>query len=153
MRIVYRVLAYLICALVAVQAAAHAWASAGLSAYIFGGGSIDPTSETPPPIPEFAGIIVHGMNGMYVIPTVGLALLIVSFFTKARRAVTFAAVILLLIVLQVALGVFGHGLTFLALLHGLNAVVLFGVALTAGTVVPRGAPVASRTAQPVGHTV
>lgn len=137
MRTAYRVLAFLICALVAVQAAAHAWASAGLSAYIFGGGAIDMNSEAPPPVPEFAGIIIHGMNGMYVIPLVTLALLIVSFFVKSRRAVIFAVVLLALVVLQVTLGVLGHSVTFLALLHGLNALAIFGTALTAGRMMGR----------------
>lgn len=133
----YRVLAYVICALVAVQAAMHAWASAGLSAYIFGGGAIDVNSETPPPVPEFAGIIVHGMNGMYVIPAVALLLLIIAFLAKTPRAVMFAAIVLVLVILQVTLGVMSHGVTGLALLHGLNALAIFGVALVAARTVGR----------------
>lgn len=137
MRTTYRVLAYVICGLVAVQAAMHAWASAGINAYIIGGGVIDVTSDAPPPVPEFAGIIIHAMNGMYVIPLVALVLLIVSFFTKVRRAVLFGAIVLALVVLQVTLGLFGHDITFLALLHGINALLLFGTAFYAATVVAR----------------
>lgn len=137
----YRVLAYVICALVAVQAAAHAWASAGLSAYIFGGGSIDPSpSAPPPPVPEFLGIIIHGMNGMYVIPAVALVLLIVGFLAKTPRAVMLAATVLVLVIVQVVLGLLSHGITGLALLHGLNALAIFATALigalTVGRVVP-----------------
>lgn len=153
MRTAYRVLAYLICALVAVQAAMHAWASAGLTSYIFGGGVIDMNSEAPPPVPEFAGIIVHGMNGMYVIPLVTLSLLVVSFFTKNRRAVIFAAVLLVLVVLQVTLGLLGHGITFLALLHGLNALAIFGTAITAGRLIGRAPQTSAPTAQPMAHAV
>ncbi|WCM56485.1 hypothetical protein [Microbacterium sp. EF45047] len=153
MRTAYRVLAYLVCALVAVQAASHAWASAGLAAYIFGGGTIDPSAAAPPPVPEFLGLMIHGMNGMYVIPLVSIVLLILSFFVKAPKAVAFAVAIVLLVGLQVTLGILGHGLTFLALLHGLNALVLFGTALTAGTVVGRRPLVERAAAEPVSATV
>lgn len=37
----YRFLAYLICALVGVQAASHAWGSAGIGKYVADGGVID----------------------------------------------------------------------------------------------------------------
>lgn len=143
---VYRVLAYVICALVMVQAAVHAWASAGLSAYIFGGGTIDPTGSAPPPVPEFAGIIIHGINGQYIIPLVAVLLLIFAFLTKAPRAVAFAGTVLGLVVLQVLLGLFAHGVTFLALLHGLNALALFAVALIAALTVGRVSAAERRTA-------
>lgn len=132
MRLTYRIIAYVISALVALQAASHAWASAGISLYLSEGGALDMTADGPPPFPEFAGIIIHGMNGMYVIPLVALALLIVSFFAKVPHGVTYAAVVLGLVVLQVVLGLFGHGLPFLAFLHGVNALLIFGTALIAG---------------------
>lgn len=133
----YRVLAYVICALVAVQAAMHAWASAGISAFIMSGGSFDMNSDAPPPVPEFLGIIVHGMNGMYVVPLVAIVLLIVAFLAKTPRAVAFAATIVVLVALQITLGLMAHGLTFLALLHGLNALAIFGTALVAARSVGR----------------
>lgn len=127
----YRILAYAICALVALQAAMHAWSSAGLAKYIAGGGTLDMTSDAPPPVPEFTGIIVHAMNGMYVIPIVALALLVVAFLSRARGAVGYAAIILVLVVVQVALGFLRHEMTSMALLHGLNALLLFGCAFAA----------------------
>lgn len=130
MRTLYRVLAYLVAALVIVQAAMHAWASAGIAAYLGAGGTIDETAM--PDFPEFVGIIVHGMNGMYVIPLVALALLVVSFFAKVPGGTMWAAIVLGLVVLQVTLGLLGHELTFLALLHGVNALLLFGSAAFAG---------------------
>ncbi|UNK69573.1 hypothetical protein [Microbacterium sp. H1-D42] len=133
----YRVLAYIICALVAVQAAAHAWASAGLSAYIFAGGAID--LSAPPAIPEFLGIMVHGMNGMYVIPLVAIALLVVAFLAKTPKAVPLAVTVVVLVALQITLGMLSHSVTFLALLHGLNALLLFGTALVAARTVGRSA--------------
>lgn len=137
MRIAYQVLAFIVCALVAVQAATHAWASAGIGAFILGGGVIDLTSDAPPPFPEFAGIIIHGMNGMYVIPLVALVLLVVSFFAKVRHGILFAAIVFVLVIVQVTLGLLSHDVTSLALLHGANAILLFGVAFWSGSVVAR----------------
>lgn len=45
MSTVYRSLALLICALVALQAAAHAWASAGLVNFLAAGGTLDMNSS------------------------------------------------------------------------------------------------------------
>lgn len=133
MRIVYRIISFTICALVALQAASHAWASAGLGLYIAEGGVIDASAqEGPPPFPEALGFMIHGMNGMYAIPTLALLLLIVSFFAKIRRGTAFAVGVLALVALQVTLGLLGHGMALLGLLHGLNALLLFTTALLAG---------------------
>ncbi|MDF2554909.1 MAG: hypothetical protein K0R60_804, partial [Microbacterium sp.] len=61
-----------------------------------------------------------------------LALLIVSFFAKVPRGVAFAVGVLVLVVLQVTLGLLGHGIPFLGFLHGMNALLLFAAALIAG---------------------
>lgn len=132
MRATYRVISFIICALVAVQAAAHAWASAGLALYISEGGVIDMTSDGPPPFPEVMGFIVHSMNGMFVIPILAIVLVIISFFAKIPKGTLWAVIVLVVVLLQVTLGIFGHGITFLGLLHGINALVLFTVALLAG---------------------
>ncbi|HKP07937.1 MAG TPA: hypothetical protein VJU58_11855 [Microbacterium sp.] len=157
MRITYRVLAFVICGLVALQAAFHAWGSAGLGLYIAEGGAIDASAsmDGPLPFPELQGLILHGMNGMFVIPVVALILLIVSFFAKIPRGVTYAAVVFGLVLLQVTLGLFGHSITFLGFLHGVNALLLFTAALLAGLNAKRrvsaqadavGAPTASASA-------
>ncbi|KJL42559.1 hypothetical protein [Microbacterium trichothecenolyticum] len=133
MRITYRILSFAICALVALQAASHAWASAGLGLYIAEGGVVDASAqEGPPPFPEVMGFMIHGMNGMFVIPALALILLIVSFFAKIRRGVAFAAGVFGLVILQVTLGLFGHGIPLLGFLHGVNALLLFTTALLAG---------------------
>lgn len=106
----------------------HAWASAGLAKYIGGGGTLDMNSDAPPPIPEFTGFIVHAMNGMYVIPLIALALLVLAFMVKTPGAVRMAATVLVLVVVQVVLGFLGHEMTTMALLHGLNAMALFAAA-------------------------
>ncbi len=150
MRGAYRALAFLVCALVAVQAASMAWATAGLVKFLQGGGVIDFSSNEMPPVPEFLGILVHGMNGMFVIPVVALALLVVAFLSKIPGTVVPAAIVLGLVVLQVTLGFMGHELTFAALLHGLNALLLFTAALVAGLRVGQRRPAGDQqSAQPM----
>lgn len=131
----YRILAAVIAALVGVQAASHAWASAGLGAYIMGGAVVDKSmmedTGGPLPFPEVMGILIHGLNGGIVIPAVALALLVVSFFTRVAGTITRAAVVLGLVALQLTLGYSAPELPLLGLFHGLNALVLFGAALSA----------------------
>lgn len=131
MRIAFRALGIAIVALVAVQAAAHAWSSAGLGLFVEGGGVVDLSlmASEEAPFPEVMGFMIHGMNGMFVIPVVALALLIVSFFVRIRGAVVWAAITFGLVILQVTLGIFGHSYSILGLLHGLNALVLATAAL------------------------
>ena len=52
--------------------------------------------------------MLHGMVGMMLIPLLALVLLIISFFAKIPGGVKWAAIVLGLVVLQVALGIFGH---------------------------------------------
>jgi hypothetical protein len=133
MRTAYRVLAWLVAIEVVVQAAMIAYAIFGESTFIDGGGVIDKAlveSETA----DFEGVIgfpIHGINGQFVVPLIGLALLVVAFFAKIDRGVALAASTFGLIVLQVLLGMFGHGLPLLGLLHGLNALLIFGAAVAA----------------------
>ena len=81
--------------------------------------------------------MVHALNGMFLIPLLALLLLIVSFFAKVPRGITLAFVVLLFVVLQVTLGIFGHMTPYAGLLHGINAFLVVGSALGAGS--PRGA--------------
>jgi len=133
MRTAYRVLAYLVAAEVVIQAAAIAYAMFGLSAWIEGGGVLDKASMESESsyFDGVLGFMVHGINGEIVLPLLALALLVVSFFTAMAGAVKWAGIVLGLLVLQVLLGVFGHGLPALGLLHGLNALLLFGAAVIA----------------------
>ena len=134
MRTAYRVLAHLIAFLVVVQAAAIAWALSGLTNWVSDGGTLDSAAmesgETL--FAEVAGFMVHGINGMMLIPLVAVVLLVVSFFAKLPRGVAWAAAVLALVVVQVLLGMFLHGASFAGLLHGANAMLLFVVALQAG---------------------
>ena len=134
MRTAYKVLAYLVAAEVAVQAMVIVWAIAGLSKWVDGGGVFDKAviESQGTPFPEVAGILVHGINGMFVVPALALLLLIVSFFTKVRGAIKWAVVVFVLVIVQGQLGFLGHDFPLAGALHGLNALALFGAAIYTG---------------------
>ena len=134
MRTVYKVLAYLIAVEVVVQAMAMVYAIAGLGKWVDGGGVFDKAvmESEERPFPEVAGLIVHGINGMMVIPGIALLLLVFSFFTKVRGAARWAGLVFLLVVVQVNLGFLGHDVPAVGALHGLNALLLFSTAVYAG---------------------
>jgi hypothetical protein len=134
MRVVYRVLAFIVAIEVAIQAAVMVFAVAGLGIWVQEGGVLDKAAmeSEEAPFPEVVGFMLHGMNGMFVIPVIALLLLISSFFAKVRRGIVFALVILALVILQIFLGIFGHEAAIFGMLHGLNALALFTVALWAG---------------------
>jgi heme A synthase len=131
MKSVYRVLAYLIAIEVVVQAMAMVYAVAGLGKWVEDGGVMDKSvmESDATPFPEVAGFAVHGINGMMVVPLIALLLLVVSFFAKLPGAVKWAAVVLLLVALQITLGLVGHAVPALGALHGLNALLLFTAAI------------------------
>ena len=139
MRKTYQFLANAIAALVVVQAGAIAWAFFGMTneidknglvvnkACLEGDGCGSFTAEW--------GFMIHMfLNGTVLIPLVALTLLIISFFAKVAGGVKLAAGIFGLIVLQVIVlpmlsREVGSGF---GALHGINALVLMGVALMAG---------------------
>jgi heme A synthase len=131
MRTVYRVLAYVVAAEVVVQAMAMVFAIAGLGKWVDGGGVLDKAvmESDESPFPEVIGFAVHGINGMMIVPAIALLLLVSSFFAKVSGAVKWAAVVLLLVVVQVTLGLAGHAIPALGALHGLNALLLFSSAI------------------------
>jgi heme A synthase len=131
MRKAYRIVAYLIAAEVVVQAMAMVFGIAGLDKWIAGGGVFDKAvmESDQAPFPELVGIIVHGINGSIVIPVLALVLLVCSFFAKIPRSVRWAALVLLLVVVQVNLGYAAPDLPVLGALHGLNALALFTTTL------------------------
>ena len=135
MRSAYRVLAYLIAIDVVVQAAAMAFAVAGLALWVDGGGVFDKAAFDNPEDLDFAGVIgfpIHGLNGMLVIPALALILLIVSFFARVPKGVLWAGLVVLAVIAQVMLGLLGHEEAIFGLLHGANAMILFWLAWTAG---------------------
>ena len=138
MRKTYRVLASTIAVLVVVQAMMIVWSIAGLFTWIDEGATLDKSviegwSDEPPTFDGALGHFIHAfINGTLLIPLVGLILLIVSFFAKVPRGVMLAAAIVVSIVVQYLAGTFAEpGMPLLGLVHGLNAFILFGLAVFA----------------------
>lgn len=135
MRATYRVLAHIIAGFVAVQAAVMVFAVAGLGLWIDDGNTVTESNFNENSIPDFTGSIgleLHGIFGTMVIPLLAIVLLVISFFAKIPGGAKWAGFVLLAVVLQATLGIFGHVVAISGLLHGLNAFVLFSVALYAG---------------------
>lgn len=134
MRSAYKFFAFLIAIEVAIQASMMAFAVAGLGIWVDKeGGVLDKAAlEDQPNFTGAIGFFIHGVNGMMVIPLLALLFLIVSFFAKVPGGVKWAALVLLAVVVQVALGLFGHEQAVFGMLHGLNALVLFSLAFMAG---------------------
>jgi len=126
----YRILATIVAVEVVIQAMAMVFAVAGLGIWVDEGGVYDKAAMEDDDLTftGLGGFIVHGINGMMIIPLLGLALLILSFFAKFDGAVKWAAIVLGAIVVQVFLGVFGHESAYIGMLHGLNAFILLGSA-------------------------
>ena len=134
MRSVYRVFAYIIALEVVIQAAAIAFGFFGLAKWVDDGATLNKAvfENEDTTFNGLAGLIIHGINGMMVIPLLALIFLVISFFAKVPGGVKWAGFVLLAVVVQVALGVFAHELVGLGILHGANALILFGLAVTAG---------------------
>ncbi len=134
MRVVYRILAYVIAVEVALQAAVMVWAVAGLYIWVDEGGVLDKAvmESDDAPFDEVVGFMIHGINGMMVVPAIALLLLIASFFAKVKGGVRFAIIVLVLVALQIFLGLWGHEAAIFGLLHGLNAFAIYGASFMAG---------------------
>lgn len=133
MRSVYKFLGYAISVLVAVQAAAIAVALFGLTKWVDDGGTLNSAAmESGEQLfGEEWGFMVHGIGGEMLIPLVALVLLIVSFFAKVPGGVKWAAFIVVDVILQVAFAFIAFGAPAVGVLHGLNALVLFGLGIMA----------------------
>jgi hypothetical protein len=146
MRTVYRVLAFLIAIEVLIQAMSISYAIAGLGKWVEDDGGVlnkQVLDSDSPDFPGVGGFMVHGLNGTMIIPILVLLLLIVSFFAKVPGGVRSAAILLVLVALQVFLGIFAHSVPYVIVLHVLNAFAILGVAAMAG----RSASVAAEPAR------
>lgn len=149
MRTVYKVLAFVVAGLVVVQAAAIAFAVFGLFAWVQQGGTLDASNMGPESSVAFPGVVgfmIHGMFGTMVIPVVALLLLISSFFAKTAGAVRWGVIVFVTTAVQVVLGMAAHGVPQLGILHGILALVLFGVAVMAAMTTRKGVAVTPATA-------
>ncbi len=142
MRNVYRVLAYLIAALVVVQAGAIAYGVFGLFKWVEGGGTLDQATfeGEDASIGGGFGFGLHITIGYFVIPIAALLLLVISFFAKVPGGVRWAVILFVTVVVQTLLAGFAHAVAGVGWLHGMVALVLFGLAVSAGIRAGRQAP-------------
>src|SRR4051794_10069730 len=133
MRGVYRFFAGLIALEVLIQAAAVAYGIFRLGKWVDDGATLDKATfeSDSTSFQGLGGLMLHGMNGMMIIPVIGLIFFIVSFFAKVERGILLAGLTLVAIVVQVFLGLFAHSAPILGILHAPNAFVIFGLAVTA----------------------
>lgn len=134
MRTAYRVLGHLIMISVVLQAAVIAWTMFGLGEWIQDGGVLNRAVMDDRGTVNFAaqrGAMLHGIGGMLVVPVLALAFLIVSFFARVPGGVRGALIVVGLVVVQVALGLAGHGVPWLGLVHAINAFLIIGLARAA----------------------
>jgi hypothetical protein len=128
------VLASLLALEVIIQAAAVVYGVFGLANYVDGGHTItaqDFEENSDLSFSGLGGLILHGMNGMMIIPLIALLLLIVSFFAKVKGGIITAAVLVVLVALQIALGLIAHSVEQIGILHGINAFLILGGAIHA----------------------
>jgi len=133
----YRIFAYLVALEVFVQAATHAYGSAGLGHWIYADGH----TATKATLEENSDVdvtgrwasIVHGENGAMLVPLLAIAFLVVGIVTRKRvdRGLRWSGIVLGLVVVQVALGFVSLVVPGLAMLHAVNALLLLLAALHA----------------------
>ncbi|MGH3475157.1 MAG: hypothetical protein ACRDOT_09625 [Aeromicrobium sp.] len=152
MRKTYRIIADAIAVLVVLQAAFMVWAIAGLFTWIDEGATLDKSviegwADEPPTWDGALGHFLHLMSGTFLIPLLGIVLLLVSFFAKVPRGVALAGLVVVLIVIQYLAGFFAEpGMPYLGLIHGANAFILFGAALAAAKMAKADAVAPQETA-------
>lgn len=156
MKATYRVLGYLIAALVVVQAAAIALAVFGLGSWVEGGHDLTKSAmeSSSSSISGAVGFAIHGIVGEMLIPLLALVMLIVSFFAKIPGGVKWAGFVVLDVIVQVLLAFVSFGAWGVGALHGINAFVLAGLASAAAARATRSmATSTTSAAAPMAETV
>jgi hypothetical protein len=149
MKQAYRVLAFLVAAGVMLQAASVAYGMFGLLKWVERGGTLDQSTELTPDLGGYTGFSLHATGGIFIVPLIALLFLISSFFAKVPGGIKWSLIVFGLTVLQVALGLFSHEVAGLGWLHGLNALLVFGTAVTAGMRVTRAVATMDVADEPV----
>jgi len=121
MKTAYRVLAYLLALSVAVQASLIAFGAFALE---------DNIDKGPASDGDTTGVTLHH-SFAYVVVLFGVALFAVSFGAKVEHGVRWAAIPFGLIVVQFFLAYTAYDVAIVGMLHGLNALAIFAVALLA----------------------
>ena len=129
MKAAYKWLAFAIALEVVVQAAVIAYGYASLGKYVDDGATLTKDTDS---FPGMTSLGIHASNGMMLIPLLAIALLVVALLSRIPGAPKAAGILLGMVVVQVLLGVFGDAVPFLALLHGVLALGIFGYAAMTG---------------------
>jgi heme A synthase len=138
MRTAYRVLAFAIAAMVAIQAGAIGYAVFAQFNWIEEGGTFDKAAFDTG-APGTGAFMFHALFAGALLLT-SLVMLIISFFAKIPHGVRWAVFVLIATIVQIALGVLSHLLAAIGALHGAAALVLFGVAVMAAMRARKPAP-------------
>ena len=143
MRKTYQIFAFLIATEVVVQAAAIAYAIAGVGKYIEDGHQITKKmlDDESAHFQGVGGFAVHGINGMMLIPLITLLFLAFSFFAKLPGASKRAGLITFLVAVQISLGLSSGDVVVLAPLHAINGFVIFSLAVMTGVKVGKAGPI------------
>jgi hypothetical protein len=144
MRTAYRVLAFAIAAMVAIQAGAIGYAVFAQFNWIEQGGTFDKAAFDTG-APGTGAFMFHAFFAGALL-LASLVMLIISFFAKIPHGVRWAVIVLIATIVQIALGVLSHLLAAIGALHGAAAMVLFGVAVMAA--MRSGKPAAVEEAVP-----
>lgn len=154
MKKAYQIIAGIIALEIFLQALFIAWGMFGFSNWIEDGGVFDKAvaDSAEEGGLEFAGSIgwgLHFLNGFMVIPLIVLLLFILSFFAKVPRGITFASVLVVLTILQMmVLPELARQVNpFFGGLHGFNALLILGTAITASRAAATAAKATSETAE------
>jgi heme A synthase len=139
MRTAYRVLAFAIAAMVAIQAGAIGYAVFAQFKWIEEGGTFDKAAFDTG-APGTGAFMFHALFAGALL-LASLVMLIISFFAKIPHGVRWAVFVLIATIVQIALGVLSHLLAAIGALHGAAALVLFGVAVMAAMRARKPAPV------------
>jgi hypothetical protein len=130
MKATYRVLAGLIAVLVLVQAAAIAFGTFGILSFVEDGSDYTKSVAEDRTATGALGQNIHSFGAM-AIALVAIVLLVVSFFAKVEGGVKWAGIVFLVVLLQWVLAIVAFSAPVIGALHGLNAFVMFGVAMMA----------------------
>lgn len=134
----YRALAWIIMALVAVQAAVIAYGFFGLGSWIENGNDLTKAAlEGGGGFTGEGGLMVHSIVGQWVIPVLALVMFGLAFLTHVQGSIRWAVLLFVATVVQVLLGVVSFGAPSVGILHGLNAFLIFWLALVAARTTAR----------------
>lgn len=139
MRKAHQILAYLLAAMVVVQAMAIAYAFAGVFHWIDKDGGVLNSAvykswdNEHPTFKGSGGYGLHMIDGEMLIPLIVIVLLVLSFFVKdVPGAAQRAGILFGMVALQAVLGLSAHDTILLAPLHALNGFGIFVMAYLTG---------------------